>query len=860
MIVSAWLAAGCSAVKKIDVGGTCVLNSDCNQPLACTMDKCHDACHTSADCAPGQSCITASDQSKVCQLPSEKRCIYNSECPPGLMCATDRQCRNQCQGNADCVSGQVCTTTHTCAELNQTDPSGNLVGPDSGVGGSGGASGTGSTDGCPPGVENCSCYSDDRCNTGLTCAFGTCVTLGAGGAVGTGGSISAGPDGSVDRPADVPGDRVQPPDAAAIPMGGLTVNQPTLNFGSQDQGSTSTRTVTVTNTGLPVAVSPQVTGAGFFIQSTTCTTVSTSGSCTITVALSPGMDVTGGVSGTLTVATGITVSLSAVVTRPGTFSAALSTLPATALVNQAIPVTVTVTATGPLTDLSCVSNGADLTVDPVATTCQATIVANTPCQYAFIFKAAKPGIATDKISCSSSGKVQDLPVSLTVLSPASLSISPTPASFAALVGATSDPITFRVRNNGTASSGALSAALGGSAAAQFAMTDNQCGGVLAGGATCAIVIVYMPTGAGSGTASLTVTDATAGSTPVAATLNGTALEGPTLAVIGAADLGTVMVGQAGAPATFTISNSGGSASGLLTIRAIDAEFTIGNDLCSGLPLGASKTCTFTVTFVPASAGLKTTVLAASSGAVVAAQKQIQGTGVAAPKPPVLFMSPPTLDFGTIGVGTTAGPKAFTVTNTGGTATGVLTVVKSDTTSSVGGAAQFTIATTTCTAALAPTATCGVAVTFAPTIFGSASATIMVSDGTVSTPAGTVLGIALDRPTISLAGCEKAVTSAKSGVSETFTDTLVGNASAPLVCTLKNDSASSQDTGAITIATTGDFAVPAAANNCTASLAPGLSCTFSLTFGPMATGQRDGTLTVTTASRGAANQLLGGVGI
>ena len=62
MIVSAWLAAGCSGPSKIDVGGTCVMNSDCNQGLVCTWGKCHTACHTSADCPVGESCITASDQ------------------------------------------------------------------------------------------------------------------------------------------------------------------------------------------------------------------------------------------------------------------------------------------------------------------------------------------------------------------------------------------------------------------------------------------------------------------------------------------------------------------------------------------------------------------------------------------------------------------------------------------------------------------------------------------------------------------------------------------------------------------------------------------------------------------------------
>ena len=666
MIVPAWLAAGCGGAKGLsqakDVGGPCVLSSDCNQPLVCIMERCHAECHTSLDCPDRQSCITANDQAKVCQLPGETR----------------------------------------------------LLGPDSGVSGSGGVSGA----------------------------------VGAGG---TGGSISAVPDASADRTADLAGDRggvVERLDTA-VPLGGLTVDNPVLNFGSVDQGETIAKVVTVTNTGLPAAVSPLVLGPGYTVQVTTCAgQLKTNGSCTITVAFSPGANASGGASGTLTIGTGtsaISVALSGIVTVPGTFSASLSVLPATALVNQAVPFAVIVTPTGPLNDLSCLNSGPDLAPDPVNATCFAipTAPAMQPCAYSFIFKAAKAGLATDQITCSSNGKMQTLAVSLNVLSPASLTISPASAAFPGVVGMTSDAVTFRVRNSGTASSGAISAALGGTGAVQFAMTDNQCSGVLAGGATCTIAVVYKPTGASSATASLTVTDATVGSTPATATLNG--IGSPTIEqppIIGAADLGSVTVGQAGIPAIYTITNNGGTASDLLTIGATDTQFAIGNDLCSGLALAGGKSCTFTVKFIPATVGFKTALLTVRSGVTVVAQKPIQAAGVPAENYPVLNMTPPTLNFGTIMVGTTAGPQTFTVTNNGGAATGVLAVTKSD--SSVGGASQFTYSSA-CAVALSPGATCFLAVTFAPTTVGSASAIFTVADGTVSTPLGTVSGAALAVP-------------------------------------------------------------------------------------------------------------------
>jgi streptogramin lyase len=169
MITSSWLFVGCSSAKGIDVGGACILNSDCNTALVCTAGKCHDACHISADCPLGQSCIIAADQSTVCQLPIETKCADNGDCKTPLTCAADLRCRNQCQRDADCLTGQVCATTGTCAEPNQVDSTRNLFAPDGGV------------SGCQVGTETCSCYPNDTCNAGLTCASHLCVNIGTSG-------------------------------------------------------------------------------------------------------------------------------------------------------------------------------------------------------------------------------------------------------------------------------------------------------------------------------------------------------------------------------------------------------------------------------------------------------------------------------------------------------------------------------------------------------------------------------------------------------------------------------------------------------------------------------------------------------
>jgi hypothetical protein len=119
MVVSAWLTAGCSSTKKIDVGATCILNSDCGGSLVCTSGICHVACHTTADCLAGQSCVKTSD-STICQLPADVPCSATSLCKSDLLCAPDQHCRTGCLSAANCTPGQLCASSF-CADPNDPD-------------------------------------------------------------------------------------------------------------------------------------------------------------------------------------------------------------------------------------------------------------------------------------------------------------------------------------------------------------------------------------------------------------------------------------------------------------------------------------------------------------------------------------------------------------------------------------------------------------------------------------------------------------------------------------------------------------------------------------------------------------------
>jgi hypothetical protein len=570
-------------------------------------------------------------------------------------------------------------------------------------------------------------------------------TRGSGGIIGAGGIVvirDAGPDqgwatgGSIIGSGGITG--------TGGSVGTVKVDQVALLFGSVDIGTSSApKTVTVTVSGAPVTLNATVTGAGFAISANTCKPLQPIGTCTVSVVFAPTL--VGAAAGSLSIGP-VAVALSGTGNQPGTFVLTPDTFPlGTLLVGASTPVTVSIIPTGTVPSVTCLASGADLTL--ATQTCPLTGPVSVTCAYTFTFKAAAPGQKNESIVCSGGGTVKTATVTANILTPAVLAITPSKQAFAAKVGE-STAWSFNVSNAGGAQTGILSFAVTG---AGFSITANDCPPQLAGSGICKVQVTFAPNTGDTVIGALTVTDSTPGSTPATAAITGAGYSSQPAITPTTKDFGTVTVGQA-ASATFTMANSGGAATGIIALASTDAQFTIGSDLCSGHALNAKGQCSFTVTFTPTSVGITQAMVSASqtSDGAVLASVPLTGTGKASSPGHGLSITPAALDFGTTTVGGSLGPRFFTVTNTGASTTGVLSVLKNDSTSSVGGAAQFTTTGDTCTTAvLAPEGSCRVGVTFAPTVAGTSSASIQITDG-VQDVSGNVTGT-----TVSISGLSAA---------------------------------------------------------------------------------------------------------
>ena len=293
----------------------------------------------------------------------------------------------------------------------------------------------------------------------------------------------------------------------------------------------------------------------------------------------------------------------------------------------------------------------------------------------------------------------------------------------------------------------------------------------------------------------------------------------------------VALGSTGTPKAVTLNNIGTSpiAISSIGISGTNAgDFAISSKTCSA-NLAASSSCTATITFTPQAPGAREAILTFNHSGFNSS-RSVALSGTATGKISTLTVTPQTLSFGALDVGSESALQNVTLQSDG------TTTISIDSVALVGtDPADFSIAGNTCGSSLPGSSTCSIGIIFKPAAAGSRTATLTVSDSASGSPQQVTLSGTGNLP---VAG---GVTVSPTALS--FPDTSTGSTSVGQTITLSNSSASSVTLGAVGVSgpNAGDFAI--ASNSCGASLAGTGNCAIGVVFKPGSSGARAATLNV-----------------
>src|SRR5579871_259964 len=285
------------------------------------------------------------------------------------------------------------------------------------------------------------------------------------------------------------------------------------------------------------------------------------------------------------------------------------------------------------------------------------------------------------------------------------------------VGVASASQTLTLTNGESSALTISSITFTGANPSDFSQTNN-CNGSVTGGGSCTISVTFTPGALGARSATINVND-DAGNSPQTASLTGTGVTPVTLSA-SSLGFGSVLVGSQASKAVTLTNNQSVALTGINITIIGSAAFTQVNTCGASLP--ALGSCTITVTFTPTVGGPQTGTVNISDSASNSPQTvALTGSGTL----PV-SLSPASLGFGNVAVGTTSPGKNITVTNHER-----VTVTFSNVQITGTNASDFA-QTNTCTS-VAPGTTCTVTVTFTPSAKGVRQATLTLTDTATNSP-------------------------------------------------------------------------------------------------------------------------------
>jgi hypothetical protein len=292
------------------------------------------------------------------------------------------------------------------------------------------------------------------------------------------------------------------------------------------------------------------------------------------------------------------------------------------------------------------------------------------------------------------------------------------------------------------------------------------------------------------------------------------------------------------PVTFRLRNAGASLSGPVTV-VFAGPFAAAMDGCSGQSLAAGASCEVEVRFQPVTAGMHTGQMALWAAPGGQVQAMLAGIALV---PDSLTVTPISLDFGLVGVGTTSAAKPTEIKNIGGEAltfTGRVQISNTD----------FLVVSDSCgDTILPPGSTCQVRVAFKPSSRGAKSA---VLTATAAGCGGGAIQVSLQATAI-----DDSLTASPAVLS--FGSINVGSASPPRTTTITTKAGNGL--GVFSWAIAGrdreQFAVEAS----TCSSSPAQPCGITVVFRPTSPGDKVAELVVVAAAGATVTVSLSGSGL
>jgi hypothetical protein len=511
--------------------------------------------------------------------------------------------------------------------------------------------------------------------------------------------------------------------------GPVLLSNVSMNFGSQQVGVKSAPIVeTITNNQAVALNISGISAGGDFTQTNTCgQPVAPNGTCTISVYFTP--STSGARSATLTITDDASNSPQSVALSGVGATSAVTVVPSSLTYGAQVVNTtsagqkVTVTNSGFVNvtvNSVPVSGGYTETDNCTGVTLTAGQICTITVTYAPVVTGSAAGVLT--INDTSTGA----PHLVTLSGSGEVAVSTSSnLSFAATnVGSTATPQNMTVTNNQSQTLTFTSAITGDYSA--VGSGSSPCNGTLAAKAKCTYSVSFTPTTNGLIKGALAITPTGAGSPIAAGGMTGTGQNGPASPMTftpASQSFGNVVLNTSSVKTT-TIKNTTAASVNISSVTG-SGFFTVapsGTTPCGGA-LAAGKSCTVTVTYTPSNAGSSLGGVTLIDNASITTQVQnVTGTGILA-----VTMSPTTLSFGTVSVGSTSAVKVITVTNNMPTAVPVNSIAASgDFIATTGGSLP-------CGTSLPANSICTLGVEFSPTVKGAISGDLTLSYAAGSSP-------------------------------------------------------------------------------------------------------------------------------